>query len=170
MYMKNITKWQRGYVAFFCLTLAFFATFSITNAEAKSLFKRFDGYWSGKGSILFSGGEKESLTCRATYFPSADGKTLKQNIRCASPSYKVSATSDYAYDKGNVTGTWRETGFELTGSVTGKAKGNSMELFVKGETFTADMSVTLKGCRQFIKIAPKGVQIDLMSLSFSNCK
>ncbi|MEM7621383.1 MAG: hypothetical protein AAF228_13225 [Pseudomonadota bacterium] len=156
---------------FFVLTAVVFtvASLAITPQDAwanRSFFKKLDGYWNGKGSIVFSGGQQETLKCRATYFPSEGGRKLRQNIRCASPSYKITASSEYQTKKGQVTGTWAETGFELTGDVTGRVKGSTLVLAVKGQTFSADMSVTLKRCQKFIKIVPKGIDISLMSLNF----
>lgn len=173
MFRNNKIIWCLNYSLFIGFTLGFLSLFTgVTTqpAVAKTkLFKKFDGYWRGKGSIIFTGGQQESLQCRATYFPSEDGLKLRQNIRCASPSYKVTASSDYIYNNGNISGTWIEKGFELKGSVSGKAKGNSLDLFVRGETFTAKMSIALTGCKKFIKIAPEGVEISLMSLSFQRC-
>lgn len=170
--IRRIEKLLTKYTTLFllcCSSIIVVNTSIMSNAWAqKDFFNRLDGYWNGNGMIIFSGGERESLKCRATYFPSDQGRKLRQNIRCASPSYRVTASSDYENKDGDITGQWVETGFELTGNVTGKLKGNTLELFVKGQTFTADMSVTLKnkGCQKLIKIAPKGVQIDLMSLNF----
>lgn len=142
---------------------------------SRTLFKHFvntsqnDGYWSGRGTIHTTSGEKEALKCKATYFLDKNGVDLKQNLRCASESYSIKARSRYHTDGKEITGNWIEETFEIKGNVTGQSKGNKMELSVRGQHVNAEMSITVKRCSQTISIYPKDAPIKLIEMSFGRC-
>ncbi len=142
---------------------------------SKALFKHFvnssknDGYWSGYGTIHTTSGEKEKLKCKATYFLDDNGVDLKQNLRCASESYSIKARSKYHTDGKSITGNWIEETFEIKGNVTGNAKGNKMQLSVRGQHVNAEMSIVVKKCSQNIEIHPKDAPIKLISMTFGRC-
>src|SRR5207237_1174726 len=58
-------------------------------------FAGFDGAWSGNGTVSLSDGTTERIRCKADYKVNGTGLGLKQNLHCASDSYKfdLAATS-----------------------------------------------------------------------------
>ena len=126
-----------------------------------------NSYWAGKGSIILKSGDSETLKCRATYFLSDTGTNLKQNLRCASVSYDIVAKSQYNVEGNNVTGEWAETRFNIKGNVSGKSKGNKLNLSVKGQHVNANMSIVVKRCSKIIKIVPIESVVTLISMKFA---
>ena len=166
----------------FALSLVVFSVISVVDANfsgqaeaSKSLFKNFvnrsqnNGWWSGKGSIILKSGETETLKCRATYFLSNNGIELKQNLRCASSSYRITAKSEYQTNGGKVTGDWVEETFNIRGRVSGQSKGNKLNLAVSGDHINANMTIVVKKCSQLIKILPKESVVTMISMRFGRC-
>ena len=68
---------------------------SVSAGNAQSgPFAGFDGSWSGNGTVTLSDGTTERIRCRADYKVNGNGLGLKQNLRCASDSYKFDLSSD----------------------------------------------------------------------------
>ena len=71
-------------------------------AAAPGAAKPFDilqGAWSGNGSITLGSGDKERIRCRANY--AVDGNHVRQELRCASDSYKFEMQNDLTYNDGH---------------------------------------------------------------------
>ena len=85
---------------------------------ASDAFKNFPGRWTGEGRLGFKDGKIETVTCRATYFVGEDQSNLTQNIRCASPSGKIEVKSNVVEKDGQLTGTWNELIYNMTGELT----------------------------------------------------
>ena len=58
------------------------------HAQSGGPFAGFDGSWSGNGTGPLSNGTTEHIRCKADYKVTATGMGLKQNLHCASDSYK----------------------------------------------------------------------------------
>src|ERR1700758_4078132 len=62
---------------------------SVSAGHAQSgPFAGFNGAWSGNGTVALSDGTTERIRCRADYKVDGTGLGLKQNLNCASDSYK----------------------------------------------------------------------------------
>src|SRR6201991_3124482 len=57
-------------------------------------FAGFAGAWSGNGTVALSDGTTERIRCKADYKGNGSGLGLKQNLHCASDSYKFDLSSD----------------------------------------------------------------------------
>ncbi len=125
------------------------------------------GRWSGSGSIRLANGTTQSVKCVATYFVS--GSNITQNLRCASPSYKIDTKASLAVRGGQVTGTWEERQYAQTGSVTGRMTGDRFNLQISGAQFTAALQLTSTACRQSLSITPKGFDISRISIGLGKC-
>jgi hypothetical protein len=138
-----------GFVAGLALsTSASFAQFSP--------FAGFAGNWSGKGTVSLSDGSMENIRCRASYRVDDTGTALKQNLRCASDSYKFDLSSDVVSEGTHLTGSWSEASRNLFGSLRGRASGGEIEVFVEAAGFAADLTVRTHGNRQSVRITSKG--------------
>lgn len=130
-------------------------------AMAAGLFTGFAGKWAGEGSLKLANGASERIRCRATYEVEREGNQLLQDLRCASDSYKLTIKSDVIYkpDAGAITGSWRETGYGVGGNVTGLASSGNVQAWVRGNDFTAKVTVVTQGGQQVVTIRPQAYDV-----------
>ena len=157
--MRSVKSLAASLVAAAALSLA-------TDAGAGDAdFGTYAGRWVGSGTIKMSGGESESLKCRATYFVVDGGSGLEQNIRCASASYKFEVKSAMQQSGGGaISGTWQETQNNTSGRLSGRATASGLRLNVSSDKFSASMSVILSGSSQTVSIVPKGIDISSVTI------
>ena len=134
---------------------------SCSAAAADGIFANLAGSWSGTGTIKLSGGTSEPIRCRATYAVENGDNTLRQQLRCASDSYKFDVQSSVTYngDAGLVKGTWSETTNGVGGFVSGPATAERIKARVHSSTFDADLELVTKGLRQSVTIRPKNLDV-----------
>jgi hypothetical protein len=137
---------------------------SATHA-AVSPFAAMAGSWSGGGVLNTSDGAQERLRCRAAYDVGAAGSELRLNLRCASDSYNFDLASNVEYRGGAITGSWNEASRNASGTLSGRAAGNHIEASARGESFSANLSLTTRGNRQIVTIHPEGTNITEVSLA-----
>jgi hypothetical protein len=125
------------------------------------------GRWSGSGSIRMANGTTQSVKCVATYF--VTGSNVTQNLRCASPSYKIDTKASLAVRGGQVTGNWEERQYAQTGAVSGRMTSNGFNLQISGAQFTAALHLTTTACKQSLSITPKGFDISRISIGLGKC-
>ncbi len=125
------------------------------------------GRWSGSGSIRMANGTTESVKCVATYFVS--GSNITQNLRCASPGYKIDTKASLAVRGGQVTGSWEERQYAQAGAVTGRMTSSGFNLTISGAQFTASLHLTSTACKQSLSITPKGFDISRISAGLAKC-
>lgn len=127
------------------------------------------GRWSGWGSVTMSNGTSEQVKCVATYFVDGGGAQVRQNLRCASTSYKIDATAKLNNADGQLTGEWEEKTYAAIGSVAGRFTGNGFNVSIQGPAFSAAMAVTTTGCKQSISITPTGFDISRINIGLDKC-
>jgi hypothetical protein len=125
------------------------------------------GRWSGTGSIRMANGTAETVKCVATYFVS--GTNVTQNLRCASPSYKLDTKASLVVRGGQVTGNWEERQYAQAGAVSGRMTSNGFNLHISGAQFTAALQLTSTSCKQSLSITPKGFDISRISIGLGKC-
>jgi hypothetical protein len=129
---------------------------------AVSPFTALAGNWSGGGVLQSSDGTQEQLRCRAGY--DVGGPELRLNLRCASASYNFDLTSEVQYRGGAISGSWREASRNASGTLSGRAGNGRIEAAATGENFSAELSLTTRGNRQFVSLRPQGTNITQVSL------
>src|SRR5215813_14239724 len=77
-------------------------------AQSSGPFAGFDGAWSGSGTVSLSDGSTEHIRCKADYKVNGTGLGLKQQLHCASDSYKFDLTSDVTSNGDRISGNWSE--------------------------------------------------------------
>lgn len=127
------------------------------------------GRWSGWGSVTMNSGATEQVKCVATYFVENGGAQMKQNLRCASTSYKIDATAKLSNANGQLTGQWEEKTYAAVGSVAGRFTLNGFNVSIQGLAFTAAMAVTTTSCKQSISITPTGFDISRINIGLDKC-
>jgi hypothetical protein len=117
------------------------------------------GTWSGGGNIDLTNDIHEKLRCRAQYNYGASNSSLSLAIRCASDNYKFELTSNVVERGGALSGTWNETAYNVSGSISGHINGGRINAVAKGDSFTATLTVNTNGNRQSVSIVPQATYI-----------
>ena len=114
-----------------------------------------------------SDGAQERLRCRASYNPAGGGDSLHLSLQCASDSYKFDVASDVVNRDGEISGSWNETSLNASGSVSGRANGDSIQATARGANFSTDLSLTTSGNRQSVTLTPKGTGVRAVSVTLA---
>src|SRR5256886_4530035 len=132
--------------------------FSVTagNAESSGPFAGFDGSWSGSGTVALSNGTAEHIRCKADYKVSSTGMGLKQNLHCASDSYKFDLSSDVTSQGERISGNWSEKSRNIFGNLQGTAGNGAIDVFVEASGFAATLNLRTNGTKQVVQIESKG--------------
>ena len=123
------------------LTVAFAALatgFGASNAHAQSL----EGSWRGAGTVSFASGNKERVSCRATY-SRIGGSSYSMNATCAAPSGSVtqSATVQKVGDN-RYSGDIYNVQYNSYGSISVTVSGSSQKVVVRGEAGSGTFSLS----------------------------
>jgi hypothetical protein len=130
---------------------------SLSTGHAQSgPFAGFDGAWSGNGTVALSDGTTERIRCKADYKVNGSGLGLKQNLHCASDSYKFDLSSDVTSQGDRISGNWSEASRNIFGNLQGTAGGGQIEVFVEAAGFAANLTLRTNGNRQTVQINSKG--------------
>src|SRR5229473_4792222 len=119
-------------------------------------FAGFDGTWSGNGTVVLSDGTTERIRCKADYKVNGNGMGLKQNLHCASDSYKFDLSSDVTSQGDRISGNWSERSRNIFGNLQGTAGGGQIDLFVEASGFAANLNLRTNGTKQVVQIDSKG--------------
>jgi hypothetical protein len=129
-------------------------------AQSRAQASPFDGLqgsWAGNGTVTTSNGTKEKIRCLAQYYVGSGGNTLRQDLRCASASYKFDLSGDVTNQGGTLTGQWSEATRNTGGTVSGSVMGNGqIRAVVDGPGFSAILSVATRGNRQSVQFVSQG--------------
>jgi hypothetical protein len=140
---------------------------SAAPAAPASPFIAMAGTWSGGGVLSTSDGQQEQLRCRASYDVAGSGEQLRLNLRCASASYNFDLASEVEYRGGAISGSWSEASRNASGTLSGRAAGDHVEAAARGDSFSANLSLTTRGGRQTVSIHPQGTNITSVSLALN---
>ena len=119
-------------------------------------FTGFDGSWSGGGTVSLSDGSTERIRCKADYKVNGNGLGLKQNLHCASDSYKFDLSSEVTSNGDRISGNWSERSRNIFGNLQGTAGGGQIDVFVEASGFAANLTLRTNGTKQVVQISSKG--------------
>ncbi len=125
-------------------------------AQAASPFAGLSGSWAGDGSVWLANGAFERLRCQATYAVGGGGDTLDQTLRCAGAQDSFEFRIALENDAGAILGNWSELTRKVDGGVSGRGANGVIQATVRGQTFTADVTVATRGAQQTIEIRAQG--------------
>ena len=128
-----------------------------------------NGFWSGTGSVVLSGGNTERVKCQVFYKAGEGSTQIRQTMRCASTDYTINSLAHLQVRGNQVTGSWEERTYSAKGEVTGRYSGESFVLSIQGASFSAAMNVSLSNCRQNISITPKGLEVTRVTIVLARC-
>jgi hypothetical protein len=126
-----------------------------------------NGFWSGTGAVVLSGGNTERVKCQV-FYKTGDGH-IRQTMRCASSDYTINALAELRLKGNQVPGSWEEKTYSAKGDVTGRYSGEAFVLSINGGNFTASMNVTMSNCKQNISITPKGLDVTRVTINLAKC-
>jgi hypothetical protein len=130
---------------------------SVTASSAQSgPFAGLSGAWSGNGTVALSDGSTERIRCRADYRVDGSGLSLKQNLRCASDSYKFDLSSDVTSQGDRISGNWSEASRNIFGNLQGTAGRGQINVVVEAVGFAANLTLRTNGNRQTVQISSNG--------------
>ena len=135
---------------------ALMLSMSASNAQSGGPFAGFDGAWSGTGTVSLSDGTTERIRCKADYKVNGTGLNLKQNLHCASDSYKFDLSSDVTSQGDRIAGNWSEASRNIFGNLQGTAGGGQIDVFVEANGFSANLTLRTTGNKQTVQISSKG--------------
>ena len=124
--------------------------------QSSGPFAGFDGNWAGTGTVALSNGTTENIRCKADYKVNANGLGLKQNLHCASDSYKFDLSSDVTSQGDRISGNWSEKSRNIFGNLQGTAGGGQIDVFVEASGFAANLNLRTNGNKQIVQISSKG--------------
>ncbi len=137
-------------------------------AQGSGPFAPLAGQWSGTGSVSFSGsGSRERLRCRAVYQAPDGGKALALRLRCASDSYNFDLNGNLTHQGDVVSGQWIEFTRNITGSLTGRLSGASIQAVASAGIFSANLTLTTHGSKQQVSIRIQGTEVTEAAISLS---
>ena len=139
---------------------------AVSPVKADSPFSALSGSWSGSGQVKFAGGQTEQIKCKVYYNPKS-GTAVSLAMRCASTSAKIDMRANLEYAGGAVSGTWEERSYNASGSVTGKANTNSINMAINGGGLTGSMAVQVNGASQSVQISTSGAGFTGVSINLS---
>ena|SRR5271168_1449972 len=129
-------------------------------AQGSGPFAPLAGNWSGAGAVTFSGsGSRERLRCRAAYEPAVGGQSLALRLRCASDSYNFDLNANLIQFGDAITGQWREITRGVSGSLSGRASGASIQAVASSGPFSANLTLTTHGTEQQVSIRIQGQEL-----------
>jgi hypothetical protein len=126
------------------------------HAQSGAPFAGFAGAWSGTGTVSLSDGSTERIHCKADYKVNSTGMGLKQQLHCASDSYKFDLSSDVTSNGERISGNWSEASRNIFGNLQGTAGGGRIEVFVEANGFAANLTLLTNGNKQTVQISSKG--------------
>ena len=135
---------------------ALILSMSAGNAQSGGPFAGFDGAWAGSGTVTLSDGTTEHIRCKADYKVNGTGLNLKQNLHCASDSYKFDLSSDVTSQGDRIAGNWSEASRNIFGNLQGTAGGGQIDVFVEANGFSANLTLRTTGNKQTVQISSKG--------------
>jgi hypothetical protein len=156
-----------GRFAQFAIALLFVLPFpAAVMAQSATPFSQLAGSWHGGGSVKYSDGSNERLSCRGNYSQKSAGAELTLAIRCQSPSNKIDMKSNISYEGGRLSGHWSEKNFGLEGDVDGSSGANKFTVRISGQ-LQGSMTVAVNGASHSVTISTAGPGFKAVSISFS---
>ena len=143
-----------------CLVLA--ASFAsrgeaASRASSGDPFDKLKGNWKGGGSVILNDGTVKKVTCSSQYKVAGDNVT--QTLNCKGNDYEVNTTLKVTDKDGKIKGSWNESVYAASGSVSGTAKGDLVHAVIAGDKFSGRMS---------INVSDSGHEINIMQLNDSS--
>ena len=141
---------HRAFSTLMGLFLAASLATPVSAATPGNPFDQLSGDWKGDGTVILKDGETKKVTCQTTYNPA--GSTVTQTLHCTGDDYEIDTTLKLTDKGGKIKGSWIETVYDASGSVTGTAKDNLVHATISGDKFRGRMSIKVSDAGHTINI------------------
>jgi hypothetical protein len=147
--------------AAFTLAMLFAASAALAQggATVTGPFAGLAGEWTGSGTLRQATGAAERLRCQASYMLSPSGRTLHQDLSCASASYSFHLRTSAESDGTALSGTWTETTQNVQGRIAGTIAAGQVRATAQGPNFSASLAISTRGSRQSVNIRSSGTEL-----------
>jgi hypothetical protein len=108
------------------------------------------GKWSGGGTVTLDDGSNERIRCRAVY--EVAGAKMEMNLTCASDAYKFNLSASAVDQGGAIVGQWSETSRNITGSLSGRGGGGTLQVTAVTAGFNANIVLKTTGNKQTVSM------------------
>ncbi|WP_374546442.1 hypothetical protein [Rhodoblastus sp.] len=146
--------------------LALAGTAPAVSADPGGFFA-FAGNFRGAGQVQVNDGRRERITCRATGAVGGAGRTMSQNIVCASDSYRFDIRGQMIASGGEVSGDWQEATRGVNGSIAGRLVDDHLSGFVNAIGFTAGFAIRVIGRQMSFSLRPSGTTVTKVDVQMS---
>lgn len=164
--MRCSGRWVTGFLVAVGIALAAALARAQSPAEASPTpFQGLHGDWAGTGNITLGTGDRERIRCRVNYDVDKGGNSLRQDLRCASDSYKFDMTSDVRHSAGQLNGYWTEHTRRKSGTLYGRALPGRIEALAEASGFSAFFTMITRGDYQTVKIESKSNEVRDVSIT-----
>ena len=130
------------------------------------------GRWSGTGNVQWKSGRREPYSCVVTYYLSDGGQNLKQLLRCkdqVASASKIDLATALRVAGDNLTGTWEDRLYSLSGTVSGRVTATGFEANATNSMFKARFEIEMAGaCEQMVTIRPSR-DIEVITALLKKC-
>jgi hypothetical protein len=113
-------------------------------------FVQLSGDWKGGGTVMPADGQPKKVSCSVKY--RVAGSNIAQNLSCTGNDYEINTTLKLTYKEGKIKGSWSESTYDASGSVTGTAKDNTIHALITGDKFSGRMSIKVSDAGHSINI------------------
>ena len=109
--------------------------------KAGDPFDQLKGEWKGDGVVITDDGQPKKVSCTTKY--QVTGGNIVQTLYCKGNDYEVNTTLKVTDRSGKIKGSWNESVYDASGTVTGTAKGDTVHALIAGDKFSGRMSIKL---------------------------
>lgn len=113
-------------------------------------FDQLKGDWTGGGMVTPSRGDPEKVDCKVSY--TAAGSTVTQALLCTGVDNRYDAKTKFKIKGDKISGSWLETTFDASGSISGSAIGHLIHARISGDKFSGRMSINVSDSGHTINI------------------
>jgi len=152
------------------LVLLLWPFYSVAQTADNSIASLHSTRWQGSATIAYSGGEREGARCIATYF--VTNASVKQNLRCATASAKITVKTEMAVRGQQLSGTWSEESYGIEGQVAGRIVANGFDLRISSTLLTGTLKVANNNCAQDVTLSAPDSMLAGMTIRMNkdNCR
>ncbi len=128
-------------------------------------FDQLKGDWKGGGIVVQDDGQPKKVTCSVKY--AVTGGNVAQTLHCIGEDYEVNTTLKVTDKAGKIKGSWNESVYDASGTVTGTAKDNTIHALIAGDKFSGRMSIKVYDARHTINIVKLNAKSGIYRLATS---
>ena len=123
------------------------------------------GSWSGSGTVKFTDGGREQITCNAVW-ELPDSSTATARTTCVGRLHKGTILSTLRHHDGLIGGSWSETTRDVEGTLSGSVDGNRILLTVS-RLFPATVTIITSGDQQTALLQAQGTKVESILVIFT---